>query len=530
LPVKRLGTTTPAEFNGADYTVLATADVTAVCSVITVNKGAVGALVTIAVEPFDTPGSQFNWSYIVKDLEIGVGQSFETFRFAVAVGDKIYVSSSTATVNFSATAAYEQAGRTNVLYQPDQPGFPSVGDIWIDSDDESIQLFNGSGFSTIATAAPVGPTGPAGTQGLSGPTGPTGAEGFGIKILGLYDTLQALEEDNPTANIGDAYLVVDEVYVWSDLNQEWASAGALTAGVAGPTGPAGSQGDVGSDGLVGATGATGDIGATGPSGGPTGPQGEIGPIGPTGATGPQGETGIQGVTGATGAVSTVAGPEGPTGPTGATGVSGGITLAVTNNGSSNYIINGASNPTLSFIRGHRYVINVNAVGHPFWIQTVSGAYSAGDVYNTGVTNNGTQNGTIIFEVPFDAPQLYYVCQNHSAMAGSITVSDLGPAGVDGGFDSAQVIETKATNYTLTSADAGKLILNSAAITITVEGLAVGQQVDFLQNVAGQITFVNGAGMTLNSKDGNLLTVGQYSPAGVKCVATDTYVLVGNLGI
>jgi hypothetical protein len=184
---------------------------------------------------------------------------------------------------------------------------------------------------------------------------------------------------------------------------------------------------------------------------------------------------------------------------------------------------------LSFIRGHRYVINVNATGHPFWIQTVSGAYSAGNVYNTGVTNNGTQSGTIIVEVAFDAPQLYYACQYHSSMQGSITVSDLGPTGPAGGFDSAQVTETKATSYTLTSADAGKLLLNSAAITITVQGLAIGEQIDFVQNVAGQITFAAGAGMTLNSKDGNLKTAGQYGVARVKCVATNTYILSGDLG-
>ena len=77
------------------------------------------------------------------------------------------------------------------------------------------------------------------------------------------------------------------------------------------------------------------------------------------------------------------------------------------------------------------MINVNASGHPFWIQTVSGAYSAENVYSTGVTNGGTDNGTIIFEVPFNAPQLYYVCQYHSSMAGSITVSDLGPQGDKG---------------------------------------------------------------------------------------------------
>jgi hypothetical protein len=105
----------------------------------------------------------------------------------------------------------------------------------------------------------------------------------------------------------------------------------------------------------------------------------------------------------------------------------------------------------------------------------------------------------------------------------------GSNGTNGGFDSTQVIETKSTSYTLTSADAGKLILNSDAITITVQGLVAGEQVDFLQNIAGQITFAAGAGMTLNSRGGNLLTSQQYSPAGVKCVATDTYVLVGDLG-
>ena len=207
--------------------------------------------------------------------------------------------------------------------------------------------------------------------------------------------------------------------------------------------------------------------------GAQGPQGEVGPQGPTGPTGPQG-TSINvkasvatfALLPATGnsandarivdadgdlyiwggsswtSAGQIVGPQGPqgiqgiqgiTGATGPTGSSGGITLAVTNSGSGSYTINGSANPTLSFIRGHRYVINVNAVGHPFWIQTVSGAYSAGNIYSSGVTlSSGTRdNGTIIFEVPFDAPQLYYVCQYHSSMAGSITVSNLGPTGATG---------------------------------------------------------------------------------------------------
>jgi len=84
------------------------------------------------------------------------------------------------------------------------------------------------------------------------------------------------------------------------------------------------------------------------------------------------------------------------------------------------------------LRGFTYTFSVNASGHPFWIQSVSGAYSSGNIYNTGVTNNGAQVGTITFDVPYDAPStLYYVCQYHASMAGTINISDLGPAGPQG---------------------------------------------------------------------------------------------------
>jgi hypothetical protein len=98
------------------------------------------------------------------------------------------------------------------------------------------------------------------------------------------------------------------------------------------------------------------------------------------------------------------------------------TYTVTNSGASAYTINSASNPTLTLERGGTYTFNVSASGHPFWIQTVSGAYSSGNIYNTGVTSNGTQSGTITFTVPNDAPStLYYVCQFHSSMRGTINI-------------------------------------------------------------------------------------------------------------
>jgi plastocyanin len=76
------------------------------------------------------------------------------------------------------------------------------------------------------------------------------------------------------------------------------------------------------------------------------------------------------------------------------------------------------------LRGFTYIFNLNASGHPWYFQTVPAPYSAGNVYSSGVTGNGTEVGTVTFAVPFNAPStLYYVCQVHSAMSGTITVTD-----------------------------------------------------------------------------------------------------------
>lgn len=105
----------------------------------------------------------------------------------------------------------------------------------------------------------------------------------------------------------------------------------------------------------------------------------------------------------------------------------------------------------------------------------------------------------------------------------------GATGSAGTFSATQTVESVGSSRALTSADAGKLITNSGAITITVEGLSVGQQVDFLQTNASQITFTPGGGITLNSKNNNRKTAAQYSPASIKCVASNSYVLAGDLG-
>lgn len=101
------------------------------------------------------------------------------------------------------------------------------------------------------------------------------------------------------------------------------------------------------------------------------------------------------------------------------------TFDVINIASGAYDIDGQSNPTLNLERGKTYVFNINASGHPFWIKTAQ-VTGTSDAYNDGVTNNGTDSGTIVFTVPSNAPStLYYNCQFHGSMAGTISITGTG---------------------------------------------------------------------------------------------------------
>lgn len=104
------------------------------------------------------------------------------------------------------------------------------------------------------------------------------------------------------------------------------------------------------------------------------------------------------------------------------------TYSVVNNGASAYIFNGeglsdASNPDFTFKRGSTYVFNLKTPAHPFLIKSVEGTTTANS-YNAGVTNNGAVSGSLTFTVPSDAPNtLYYNCEFHGSMVGTITIID-----------------------------------------------------------------------------------------------------------
>lgn len=134
---------------------------------------------------------------------------------------------------------------------------------------------------------------------MFGPTGPTGPMGKSLNILGNYTSIDELIKNHPTGNLGDAYLVDDCLYVWS--NNSWQNVGVIK----------GPKGDTGIPGINGEPGQKGDTGPTGPMGkmGPTGVKGEKGDQGEMGPTGPKGEIGEQGPEGPRG----IQGPKGEPG-------------------------------------------------------------------------------------------------------------------------------------------------------------------------------------------------------------------------
>lgn len=92
-----------------------------------------------------------------------------------------------------------------------------------------------------------------------------------------------------------------------------------------------------------------------------------------------------------------------------------------------------------------------------------------------------------------------------------------------------------TTYTAVLGDDGDLVTldNASAITFTVPpnssvAFGIGTQINIMQLGAGQVTIAAGAGVTLQSAGSKLKTSAQYAVATCCKIATDTWVVVGNL--
>lgn len=110
------------------------------------------------------------------------------------------------------------------------PAGPQQGDLWWDSADTPhggalyVWYIDG-GFGSWVVANSQ--------EGSVGPQGPPGSS-----IKGSYPTLADLQAAHPVGQVGDAYLVAGDMYVWDADTQDWLNVGSLV-GPEGPMGPSG---------------------------------------------------------------------------------------------------------------------------------------------------------------------------------------------------------------------------------------------------------------------------------------------------
>lgn len=127
-------------------------------------------------------------------------------------------------------------------------------------------------FTQEQLAALKGEKGDTGAQGLTGETGPVGPQGpkgdqgSGFKVLGYYESEEALKQAVTAPEVGDAYGVGSEepydIFMFGETKDgpDWVNYGPLQGakGDTGPEGPEGKQGPKGEDGPPGEDGKDGD--------------------------------------------------------------------------------------------------------------------------------------------------------------------------------------------------------------------------------------------------------------------------------
>jgi len=228
-----------------------------------------------------------------------------------------------------------------------------------------------------------GPAGPAGADGAQGPAGPAGADGTSFSVIGTVEESSDLGEIY-IGNSGDAFMVNSTVHIHVWSGSKWIDLGNIS----GPEGSPGPQGSPGSDGADGETGS----------------DGQMGPAGPEGPAGEEGGVGSMPIV---------------------------MELDVTVS-SMKFYIDSTLQADVTLYRGFTYTFDQSASSnspHPLRLSSSSdGTHGGGSQYTSGVTYTGSQgsDGLLTFTVPLDAPDtLYYYCQNHANMGGTITIQSLG---------------------------------------------------------------------------------------------------------
>jgi hypothetical protein len=152
-------------------TLLYTVDKSSLTSIVAVNVSGF-TRITAWIVPAGEDENPDNWIYYINNIDLSNRNTFETFKIAVNLGDKIYAKSESGQVTFFINGIFDLSGKTNVTSIGEQePESPQIGDIWIRSDLDPQQIYYWAG--ELSDPAPngwqgLGTIGPAGLNGSSG--------------------------------------------------------------------------------------------------------------------------------------------------------------------------------------------------------------------------------------------------------------------------------------------------------------------------------------------------------------------------
>ncbi len=195
--------------------------------------------------------------------------------------------------------------------------------------------------------------------------------------------------------------------------------------------------------------------------------------------------------------------------------SGTQTFAVTvvNSGGNNFAIDGATNPTLTLVRGFTYTFDVSDntnSGHPLAFKNGSSSYT------TGVTVNGTAGqagATVVFAVPSNAPSsglLYYCTVHGNAMGNTIATqnNDIATvASISSDVTAVSNIHANVTTVAGIASNVTTVATNNANVT-TVAG-----SISNVNTTAGSISNVNtvaGSIANVNTVAANVTDVNSFA--------------------
>jgi hypothetical protein len=168
MAIVRLGTLTPT---ANSEVVLYNVTDSYLVSVIAANTLASATTSATKVDVWIAPAGNLPNAYIVANLEVGLGQSFETFKFGVNLGDTIKVKSTTAGTSFFIQGMFQPEnysasdvpleftnkiirGNDNVLYlnkgtTAQRPASAEVGYVRFNTETDSLEVKASTGWRTI---------------------------------------------------------------------------------------------------------------------------------------------------------------------------------------------------------------------------------------------------------------------------------------------------------------------------------------------------------------------------------------------